>query len=100
MSEQTHMDCSSAGPPADFTPPLKALWWIKKGDWQLGPEWEKAHAICQNAEGEKAHDWVHALCHLIEGDQENAAYWFARAGKLFDNNDPVAVWEEIVAALR
>ena len=38
-------------PPATLSPPLQALWWLKKGGLATGPEWERAHAICQTAEG-------------------------------------------------
>jgi hypothetical protein len=67
-------------PPTDLSPPLQALWWLKKGGLKMGPEWHKAHAICQTAEGTHAHDLVHALAHWIEGDDGNAAYWYRRVG--------------------
>ena len=37
---------STAGdkPPADLTPPLEALWWAAKGDW------DKAHKIVMDEE--------------------------------------------------
>ncbi len=44
----------------------------------MGPEWEKAHAICQMAEGTYEYDLVHALAHWIEGDEGNRDYWYAR----------------------
>ncbi len=46
----------------------------------MGPEWEKAHAICQQDEGNPQYDIVHALAHWIEGDNANAAYWYRRVG--------------------
>ncbi|MEP1934224.1 MAG: hypothetical protein ABJN98_05775 [Roseibium sp.] len=100
MSDQAQMDVSTATPPDDFSTPLKALWWLKKGDMKLGAEWEKAHNICQSAEGDKTHDWIHGLCHLIEGDHGNASYWFRRAGKPSDNRDTLKIWEDIAIALR
>jgi hypothetical protein len=68
-------------PPAALTPPQQALWWLKQGGLVLGPEWEKAHAICQTAEGTFDYDLVHALAHWIEGDMGNRDYWYARVGK-------------------
>ena len=68
-------------PPSDASEPVAALWWLAKGEWKTGPEWERAHSICQGAEGEKAHDWVHALAHWIEGDGPNSDYWYRRAGE-------------------
>jgi hypothetical protein len=67
-------------PPSGLAAPLQALWWLKKGGLVMGPEWEKAHAICQQDEGNTSYDIVHALAHWIEGDESNAAYWYRRAG--------------------
>jgi len=99
MSRQSPMDISTPEPPADFSPPEQALWWLKKGSLQLGPAWEQAHEICQASEGETIHDWIHGLCHLIEGDHGNAAYWFRRAGKPASSGDAAAVWDDIAASL-
>jgi len=98
MSGPTQFDVSTAEPPAHLSEPLKALWWLKKGELGLGPEWEKAHEICQREEGEPAHDWVHALCHLIEGDHGNAGYWFRMAGKPVER-DAEILWQEMAKAL-
>jgi len=68
-------------PPADLSKPRQALWWLKAGRFAVGPEWEKAHAICQTQEGTHAYDLVHALAHWIEGDSGNAAYWYRRVGE-------------------
>jgi hypothetical protein len=82
MSNPTSMDLSSTSPPEDFSPPQQALWWLKKGDLKLGPEWETAHNICQSAEGDKTHDWIHALCHrsgktwrIRSGSQRTMLTW-------------------------
>ena len=53
-------------PPAALSPPQQALWWLKKGQLAMGPEWRKAHDLCQTREGEHAYDLVHALVHWIE----------------------------------
>ncbi len=100
MSTQDVMDFSQPEPPAGSSPPGQALWWLKKGDLKLGPEWEKAHMICQSAEGDPAHDWVHALCHLIEEDFGNAAYWFRRAGRPTNSRDASALWVEMSETLQ
>lgn len=71
---------ASAEPSASLSRPQQALWWLKKGGLSLGPEWEKAHGLCQQDEGDCAHDLVHALAHWIEGDMSNAAYWYRRVG--------------------
>ncbi|PVB59460.1 hypothetical protein DCO57_22260 [Labrenzia sp. 011] len=82
-----------------MSPPEQALWWLKKGGLKLGPEWETAHEICQSREGDMAHDWIHALCHLIENDPGNAAYWFRRAGKPAGARDAETLWQDIAASI-
>jgi hypothetical protein len=74
-------DFSISSPSETMTPPQQALWWLKKGELRLGAGWDKAHAICQTAEGTLAYDQVHALAHWIEGDKTNAAYWYRRTGE-------------------
>lgn len=61
--------------------PLQALWWLRRGGLRTGPEWQTAHELCQQDEGDRAHDLVHALAHWIEGDSANAAYWYRRVGE-------------------
>jgi hypothetical protein len=58
--------------PAAAVPSLRAVWHGLRG------EWEDAHRIAQDdmsAEGA----WVHAWLHRIEGDLDNARYWYRRA---------------------
>ena len=45
-------------------------------------DWEKAHAIVQDDESALA-CWAHGIVHLLEGDTDNAAYWYQRAGRPF-----------------
>ena len=85
-------------PPASLSPPLHALWWLKKGGLKMGPEWHKAHGICQQREGDRAHDLVHALAHLIEGDRSNANYWYRRAGES-PATDIAAEWQRLAESL-
>ena len=89
---------SGSEPAASLPPPLQALWWLKKGNLALGPEWEKAHTLCQLKEGEPAYDLVHALAHWVEGDMGNAAYWYRRV-KQDRAATKEAEWERIAAAL-
>jgi hypothetical protein len=65
-------------PPANLSQPQLALWWLKQGDFRMGDAWEKAHLICQSAEGTRDYDLVHALAHWIEGDASNRDYWYRR----------------------
>lgn len=82
-----------AEPSADLTPPLRALWHAARG------EWDTAHGIAQQAEGDPAHDWVHAHLHRVEGDLGNAGYWYRRAGKPVGKGDLGAEREAIVVEL-
>lgn len=61
-------------PPADATPPVRALWHGLRGAW------EAAHEIVQ-AEDDSDSAWVHAWLHRVEGDLANARYWYHRAGR-------------------
>lgn len=78
--------------------PLQALWWLRKGGFTTGPEWERAHAICQTAEGTLAYDMVHALAHWIEGDESNARYWYGRV-RQSRAVTIAAEWERVAKAL-
>jgi hypothetical protein len=81
-----------------FSPPAQALWWLKAGEFRLGPHWEKAHAICQTAEGTLDYDRVHALAHWIEGDETNTDYWYRRTGEIRAVSI-AAEWERLAAIL-
>jgi hypothetical protein len=83
---------AASQPPADLTPALAGLWWDGKGDWQ------RAHERAQEHEGPDA-SWVHAYLHRKEGDQENAAYWYRRAGKPICQGPFDAEWRGIVSDL-
>ena len=50
-------------------------------DAAFAGNWDRAHAIVQRHEAITLADWLHAVLHRIEGDKENAAYWYARAGR-------------------
>ena len=63
-----------AAPAPWATPPLRAVWHGLRGDWQA------AHALAQ-AQDDADGAWVHAWLHRIEGDLDNADYWYRRAHK-------------------
>ena len=83
---------ADAAPDKTLSPPLAALWWAAKGDW------DKAHGIVQD-EGDANSAWVHAYLHRVEGDLGNAGYWYRRAGQPVANDALEAEWGRIVAAL-
>jgi len=79
-------------PPAGLTHALAGLWWDAKG------EWTRAHESAQQDERTDG-SWVHAYLHRKEGDKENAAYWYSRAGKPVCREPLDAEWLRIVKAL-
>jgi hypothetical protein len=81
-----------AAPALALSPPLAALWWAAKGDW------DAAHKIVQDEETPDA-AWVHAYLHRVEGDLGNAGYWYRRADKPEAKDSLEAEWERIVSAL-
>ncbi len=52
---------------------------LAQGDWQ------QAHGIAQEDES-KAGCWIHGIVHVLEGDLDNARYWYRRAGRAFPKN--------------
>ena len=79
-------------PPPELTPALAGLWWDAKGDWK------QAHESAQENEGADA-SWVHAYLHRKEGDQDNAGYWYRRAGKPACREPLDAEWRCILSTL-
>lgn len=88
-----------SAPPKDMSLALQALWWIRKGNFRIGPEWEEAHRIVQTMEGVAEFDWVHALLHWIEADMGNADFWYRQAGKRRASPSVAQEWEYLALAL-
>ncbi len=83
-----------AVPPKSLSLEAKALWLIKKG------EWDAAHQIAQDMETPIG-SWLHALLHLIEGDLSNARYWFIEAGRPVRKPAQIdELWDEIAAEVQ
>ncbi len=80
-------------PDAGLSPPLAALWWAAKGDW------DAAHKIVQD-ESDASSAWVHAYLHRVEGDLANADYWYRKAGRLVAKDSLEAEWRQIVDELQ
>ena len=52
-------------------------------------EWEAAHLLVQkDASGPAC--WAHGIVHLIEGDLDNAKYWYRRAHRPLPHGNTVA----------
>ena len=78
--------------PAGLSLALAGLWWDAKGDWT------RAHESAQQDEGIEG-SWVHAYLHRKEGDQDNAAYWYSRAGKPACREPLDSEWIDIATVL-
>jgi len=61
----------------------------------LSREWQAAHEIVQHDKSKLA-AWLHGIVHTLEGDLENARYWYRRAGRAFPG--PEGVGAEIARA--
>lgn len=83
---------AKAKPPVDLAPPLAALWWAAKDDW------DKAHGIVMKQDSREA-AWVHAYLHRVEGDLDNAGYWYRRARRPAASGPLEAEWNAIATAL-
>ncbi len=59
-------------------------------------KWEAAHRIVQEDDSALA-CWGHGIVHIMEGDLDNARYWYRRARRRFPRADAVAAE---IAALR
>jgi hypothetical protein len=83
---------SKSRPPDGLAPALAGLWWAGKDDW------DKAHKIVMD-EGGKECAWVHAYLHRVEGDAENARYWYKQAGKPAASGPLPTEWAAITTDL-
>lgn len=69
-------------------------------DLALSGNWQGAHLVAQDNEGDELADWIHAVAHRMEGDLDNARYWYGRCRRQLRENVPVgAEFAEIRAAL-
>ena len=63
---------------------------LGKGDWQ------RAHIIPQEDKSQTG-CWIHGIVHVLEGDLDNARYWYGRAGRDFPTKFSI---DSELAALR
>ena len=55
-------------------------------------DWEGAHKIVQKLSSPAAH-WAHAIVHMMEGDRDNADYWYGKAER--SRSEPFILSQEI-----
>jgi hypothetical protein len=77
------------GEPHPADPLARAIELLESGAWQ------PAHAIVQQEESELA-AWLHGIAHTLEGDLDNARYWYRKVRRPFPGRDAVAA--ELAAA--
>ncbi|AZG77891.1 hypothetical protein [Methylocystis rosea] len=92
MSLDAFLESLSSGDCPALLPPLRALWFDAKGDWNA------AHK-CVDDKADPESMWVHAYLHRKEGDLSNAAYWYRRAGQEPHKGPLEEEWREIAEAL-
>lgn len=83
---------AATSPPSNLSAEVQALWHDAQGDWEL------AHATVQDLETPAA-AWVHAYLHRREGDESNARYWYARAGRPPCRQSLDEEWDDIATSL-
>ena len=83
---------SEISPAPGLEPPLAALWWAARG------QWDQAHKLVQDEATANA-AWAHAYLHRVEGDLGNAAYWYRQASQPVAKDALEAEWERIVSVL-
>lgn len=62
-----------------MTPPREEL--LRAIELALAGQWDAAHEIVQQFEGDATASWIHAVLHKMEGDLANSGYWYRRAGR-------------------
>jgi hypothetical protein len=80
-----------SAPPPETEALARALALLETGTWQ------DAHVIVQDERSRLA-AWLHGIVHTLEGDLDNARYWYRRARRPFPG--PQAVASEIGEARR
>jgi hypothetical protein len=79
-------------PPAKLAAALTALWWAAKDDWA------RAHELVMDQGGRDC-AWVHAYLHRVEGDLDNARYWYGQARRPVARGALQAEWDAIAAEI-
>ncbi len=74
---------SRADKAAEANPLSRAVRHLEAGEWRA------AHALVQK-DASALGCWAHGLVHLIEGDLENAKYWYRRARRPLPHGNTAA----------
>src|SRR5207342_529001 len=79
-------------PPAGAAAALQALWWAANENW------DKARRIVMNGHDQDC-AWVHAYLHRVEGDLDNASYWYRQAQRPVSTEPLTVEWAAIAKTL-
>lgn len=90
--QEFNQSLTNISPPKELSDLLQAMWYDAKGDW------ENSHNIAQQIHSKEG-SWIHAYLHRKEGDDGNASYWYAKAGKKFPPTSLQDEQEEITRSL-
>jgi hypothetical protein len=83
---------SKTKPPSGLSTALTGLWWAGKDDWN------KAHKLVMDNAGADC-AWVHAYLHRVEGDLDNARYWYGQARRPPATAEFAEEWAAIAVTL-
>ena len=59
---------------------------VRAGELLEAGDWQAAHLIVQEDESTLG-SWGHGIVHIMEGDLDNARYWYRRAQRRFPGAD-------------
>jgi hypothetical protein len=76
--------------PPDLTAAQRVLWLDARGDWSA------AHDLAQHLGGRDGAR-LHAYLHRVEGDLDNAVYWYRRAGEPVFDGTIAEEWSSLAA---
>lgn len=76
-------------PPEFMNNLFQALWFDAKGDWETAHDLVQAIYTNEGA-------WVHAYLHRKEGDMDNAAHWYKKAGRAMPKKSFEEEWKMIL----
>ena len=90
MNYNTFITSIKSGlPSAELTNPEFSMWHA------MNDNWNSAHRTAQSIKNELG-AWIHAYLHRIEGDLENANYWYRHANRPPSQNTLKDEAEEII----
>ena len=72
--KQFDASLNNTEPATELSEALLSLWHLLRNDW------DAAHRAVQDLQTPDG-AWLHAHLHRVEGDMDNAGYWYRQAGR-------------------